>query len=198
MYSRHAQLQGAGAAQPDGFVLRQTPADIGGPDEQAHRWDQGEHQQMSEVVPWMGFLFLADIRPREIRLSEQLDDRCGHDDLQISESPASGAYEVLSAGMCQRVHFFADRQRGASEDRLAPGHAIALAGDVAGFIRRQQHIDRRHLHRLPGATERRVAAEVLHLLPRAWSRRSRASRSAPVPRSSPGCSFGPAFAPGRR
>jgi hypothetical protein len=38
---------------------------------------------MGEVMPGMGFFFAANICPGEIGLGEELDDRCGHDDLLI-------------------------------------------------------------------------------------------------------------------
>ncbi|MNC67582.1 hypothetical protein D3C75_1180900 [compost metagenome] len=98
-------MQRATVAEADCFVFRQAPADVGGANEQADGGDQGQQDQMGEVVARMRFFFLANIRPREVRLSEQFDDRCGHDDLQVSKGPPGRAHEEWSAGGLARFHF---------------------------------------------------------------------------------------------
>src|SRR5687768_13200057 len=48
--------------------------------------------------------------------------------------------------------------------RLATGHAVDLAGHEARLVRGKKHEHRRDLHRLGGARELRILAELLELL----------------------------------
>ncbi|MNG01322.1 hypothetical protein D3C84_842960 [compost metagenome] len=80
---QRAQLKSAGAAEPYRFVFGQAPTGPRGTDEQAHRRNQSQQQQMSQVMARMRLFLLADVRPGEFRVREQFDERCRHDDLLI-------------------------------------------------------------------------------------------------------------------
>ena len=67
------------------------------------------------------------------------------------------AYEIVD-------RLDAGESRAELSQRLAARHADDLAGDVARLVRGQEDEERRQLRRLAGTTQRRVLAELLHLL----------------------------------
>lgn len=54
----------------------------------AHRGNQGQQQQMAKIMARMSLLLFADVRPGELWMGEQFDERCRHDDLLIKTASA--------------------------------------------------------------------------------------------------------------